>query len=297
MSESPPIRRIFVVQNPVSGLRARHRLVGPFLDTLKGSGAEVKHVRTEGPGHAAELVREAGRLGFSAVVIAGGDGTVNEALAGLPPGGPALGVFPTGTASILARELSIPFSPAAAARVVVAGRRRKMDVSTANGRRFLMVVGVGWDAHVVSEVDRIREGNLGMHRYLLPILRATIAYRWPEIRIRRDDETVERPARLAFAANIRNYAAWFRIAPEARPDDGRLDFLVLREARPRDCVRFALNALTGTLPGLREAEYTQGRSLTVTADEPVPWQMDGDPGGVTPVVIRMLPDPVEVIVP
>jgi len=298
MSESPPMRRIVVIQNPISGLPKRHGLVPAFLEGLGAAGAEVELRRTEAPGHATELAEEACRKGCDTLVAIGGDGTVNEILNGMDLAGEtALATFPTGTSSIFARDLRVPFEPRPAARAVLAGRRRRMDVSTANGRRFLVVVGVGWDAHVVSKVAEIRDGHLGRHRYVLPVLRAVLDYGWPDLTVRVDGEPEGRPAKVVFACNVRNYAAFFRVAPEARADDGLLDFVVLRDGRARDSVRWVIGALLGTLPRLRETDYVKGREIVVTADEPVPCQVDGDPGGVTPITVSMLPDAVEVIVP
>jgi len=296
MSESPPTR-IAVIRNPISGLSSRHRLVPAFLGALQSGDTEVVHRATEGPGHAAEISREEADRGCDVVVAVGGDGTVNEVLNGLPPDGPALATFPTGTASVVARAVGIPFRPADAARVILAGRRRRIDVGRVNGRRFLLVVGVGWDAHVVATVARSRRGHLGMHRYVLPALTAAQTYRWPDLSVRMEGEAVPRVAKLAFACNFRHYGGFFRIAPDARPDDGLLDFVTLSGGGARDSVRWAVGAVLGTLPGLRETEHVKGRSLVVTSDEPVPFQVDGDPGGVTPVTIETEPDALEVIVP
>jgi YegS/Rv2252/BmrU family lipid kinase len=301
MSECPPPkapRRVVVVQNPISGLPVRQALVPRFLAAARAGGAEVKLVRTEAAGHGTELAAELCASDCDVIVVAGGDGTVNEVLNGMDlTSGTALATFPTGTSSIFARDRGIPFAPETAARAVLAGRRQRMDVSTVNGRRFLMVVGVGWDAHVVSKVVALRDGHLGQHRYVIPVIRATFDYSWPELSVRLPGETDARPAKLVWASNIRNYAAFFRITPDARPDDGRLDFLVIRDGRPRDAVRWMAGALLGTLPRLRETDYVTGRELFVTSDEPVPYQVDGDPGGVTPIHVAMLPDAVEVIVP
>ncbi|MEN8149516.1 MAG: diacylglycerol kinase family protein [Planctomycetota bacterium] len=296
MSETPPTR-IAVIRNPISGLSSRHRLVPAFLRALGTGGAEVTPLDTEGPGHAIDLAREAGERGCDVVVAVGGDGTMNEVLNGLSRGGPALATFPAGTASVFARATGMPFSPEEAARTVLAGRRRRIDVGRVNGRRFLLMVSVGWDAHVVAEVARSRRGHLGVHRYVLPVLHALRDYRWPRLSVLFDGAGVPQPARLAFACNFRDYGGIFRIAPDAQPDDGLLDFATFRRGGARDSVRWAVGALLGTLPRLRETEFVRGRTLVVTSDEPVPFQVDGDPGGVTPVTIETEPDALEVIVP
>ncbi len=300
MSEHPPspsLRRVRVITNPISGVAARQTVLPRFVGIIEGAGIEVELSPTEGPGHATVLAGEACREGLDAVVVAGGDGTINEALNGMTPGVTALATLPTGTSNILARELRIPFDAGGAARVVTAGKRRRVDVGVANGRRFLMVVGVGFDAAVVNAVSGKRDGHLGRHRYFAPIAKLIMEYDFPRLRIRIDDEPQDRTAGLAFICNTRNYAGHFALTPDARPDDGLLDFLLVKAGAARDFLRWGLAALTGTLPRYRDVTYVQGRRLVVESELPVPVQIDGDPGGTTPLTIEIDPGALEVIVP
>lgn len=299
MSEPPPVvrvRKVHLIVNPTSGLSRGPGHLEAFRGALRGAGVEIVEQRTEGPGHARELAREACRHCGDALVAAGGDGTVNEVVNGMALASMPLATLPLGTSNILARDLVIPFDPVDAAGVVLGGRCRNLDVGLVNGRRFLMVVGVGWDAHVVNAVSRTRRGHLGKHRYLLPVGQAVLTYRFPRLTASIDGGPPVR-ATVAFACNTRNYAAFFSLTPDARPDDRKLDFLVLREGSRRDMVRWIWAAFAATLPRYRETIYRQGRELLVTADEPVPYQIDGDPGGTTPVRISMEQGTLEVIVP
>jgi YegS/Rv2252/BmrU family lipid kinase len=299
MSERPVtvrMKKIAMIVNPVSGLALGPSRREALRESLRTAGVEVDETLTEGPGHALELARDACRKGGDALLVVGGDGTVNEAVNGMALGSLPLGTFPTGTSSILARELRIPFDPRRAAGVIAAGRLRRIDVGLVNGRRFLMVVGVGWDAHVVRTVSATRRGHLGKHRYVVPIARAVIDYRFPGLTASIDGGP-PRPVRLAFACNTRNYAAWFALAPGALPDDGRLDFVLLRSGCARDVLRWTWGAFTASLGRYRETTCVKGRDLLVTAETPVPFQVDGDPGGTTPVRISMDRQSLEVIVP
>ncbi len=295
----PPadVRRVVVIANPVSGSPARPPPLPRFLDALSALGIEAAVTRTEGPGHAAELAREACRSEPDALAVVGGDGTLNEVLNGLGDAPIPLAAVPAGTSNILALDLGIPFDPVRAARLLRDGRKRTLDVGLANGRRFLMVVGVGWDAHVVRAVAAGRRGRLGKHRYLVPAVRATFDYGFPRLSVRRGSGGAPRSARLVFACNTRNYAAFFTLTPRARPDDGLLDFLVVTEGAARNLLRWTLAALAGRLPRYREVRCFQGRELRVEAERPVPWQIDGDPGGTTPVTISLDARTLEVIVP
>ncbi|MHC4470686.1 MAG: diacylglycerol/lipid kinase family protein [Planctomycetota bacterium] len=300
MSERPPgrpVRKVQVIVNPISGRSGRRTTLARYLDALRGHGVEAAVVTTEAPGHATALAREACDRGVDAVVAAAGDGTVNEVLNGLGGDPVALSTMPMGGSNMLARDLKLPFDPVRAARVLAGGRRYRMDVGNANGRRFVMVVGVGWDAQVVNAVCAARRGHLGRARYIAPIARAAIAYDFPELTIRIDGEDPPRRGCIAFVCNTRNYASWFAIAPEATPDDGALDFLVLSEGSARDFVRWGIAAFRGTLPRYREVEYVKGREIEIEAQRPVPFQVDGDPGGTTPLTVTLEEGALEVIVP
>ncbi len=286
-----------MITNPISGRAPRQAALPRHVEALGEFGLSVELTPTKAPGHAGDLAREACRAGVDAVVVAGGDGTINEVLNGMEPGRTALATFPTGTSNILARELKIPFSARGAARVIAAGRRMKMDVGVANGRRFLMVVGVGWDAEVVNAVSAARTGHLGKHRYLAHIAATAMTYKFPPLSVTVDGVARPRPDHMVFVCNTRNYAAYFALTPDARPDDGKLDFLLVKEGGARNYVRWAVAALTGTLPRYRDVDYVQGTSLRVETAEPIPWQVDGDPGGTTPLDISLLPGALEVIVP
>jgi YegS/Rv2252/BmrU family lipid kinase len=292
-----PIRRVRIIANPISGAIARRAVVPRCVEVLSRAGIEVETAPTEGPGHATALAGEACRRGLCAVVAVGGDGTVNEVVNGMLPGRTALATVPTGTANMLARELGVPFLADAAARVIAAGRRRRLDVGVVNGRRFAMVVGVGFDAAVVAAVSSARRGHLGQHRYLAHVAKTMMEYSFTPIDVRIDDEPTLRRASLLFACNTRNYAAHFALAPDARSDDGRLDFVLVTGGAARDFPRWLYGAFTGTLPRYRDVTYVQGRKLEVSAAGPVPVQIDGDPGGTTPLLVSLLPGALEVLVP
>jgi len=300
MSERPPSgpgRRVTVIANPISGFSRKAPPAATLKSVLEEAGLDVRLTFTERAGHAVDLAREACREESDTIVAVGGDGTVNEVMNGMEGDVTALATLPTGTSNILARELGIPFEPAGAARVVIGNRRRRLDVGLVNGHRFLMVVGVGWDADVVRRVSKVRKGHLGQHKYIAPILQSVAGYRFPPLSVRFDDEAEPRTASLAFACNTRNYAGWFTLAPEARPDDGVLDFLLVGDGATRNFLRWGIAAVAGTLPRGREVDYLKGRSLRIDAEEPVPVQVDGDPFGTTPVEISLEPRPQEVIVP
>ncbi|MDF2751017.1 MAG: diacylglycerol kinase family lipid kinase, partial [Gaiellaceae bacterium] len=108
----------------------------------------VATLTTQHAGHATELARE---VATEAVAVFSGDGGYNEVLNGLPSG-IAVGFVPGGGTSVLPRALGLPRDPAAAARRIAAGRRRRIGLGRANGRRFGFSAGVGLDAELVRRM-------------------------------------------------------------------------------------------------------------------------------------------------
>ncbi len=160
------MRRILLVANPASGRGDGGLARARCLEALAAAGVEAELLETPGPGETARAVGEHSGADFSALVAAGGDGTVREvaevaARLELP-----LGILPLGTSNSVARELGIPLDPVEAARTVAAGRERTVDMGEAGGARFLLCWSVGFDAEVVRRVHRGRRHGVRKLAYV-----------------------------------------------------------------------------------------------------------------------------------
>jgi diacylglycerol kinase (ATP) len=131
---------------------------------------------TEGPGHATELARAAAEAGADLVLSVGGDGTANEVACGLLGRSAALGIVPMGSGNGLARALRIPLRPTRALDALEMGVRCAIDVGMLNGRPFLNVAGVGFDASVSGAFHD--SGRAGGRRGLLSYLRLSLRHVW-----------------------------------------------------------------------------------------------------------------------
>ena len=244
-----------------------------------------------------------------AAVVVGGDGTLRAAaerllrFAGddssrLPP----LLVVPLGTANLMVRHLGISWNDSTLEDEVAAailGRRTvQLDAARANGRLFLLMAGVGLDATVVHELDRIRSGPIDLTSYALPALLALQRYEYPPLRVEVDGQVVvdSKPA-LAFIGNVREYGTGFPILVRAKSDDGLLDLCVLPCRTPAELLRVAMAVATGDHLHAEGVIYTQGRSIRVESALPVPVQIDGEASGHTPLEIELLPFRMPFIVP
>ena len=178
------------------------------------------------------------------------------------------------------------------------GETCEVDLCEADGRLFLLMAGVGFDAHVVHALDARRTGPIGLLSYALPAAAAVAAFGFPPVRVEVDGRRIfgPKPA-VVMLANVPQYGTGFPLVPHARPDDGRLDVLCLPAGSREELLKlFALAATGGHLsaPGVARAA---GRRVRVTADAPVPVQLDGDPGGTLPLDARLLDQKIRLVRP
>ena len=162
----PCERYAVIIANPISGflLHNTHR-VHETLAFLRKHGWRAELWFTHGPGDGQSLARKAIEQNAAMVIAAGGDGTINDIIQALAGSETALGVLPTGTVNVWAREMGIPLDNAGAREVLLHGQTRRIDLGCVNGRYFLLMVGVGLDARIVYELDLDLKGRLGKLAY------------------------------------------------------------------------------------------------------------------------------------
>jgi len=176
-------RRLLVIFNPTAG-RRRRRTLAAALRLLDGRADITRqHTRARGDAEAfAGLVPEG-----AIALVAGGDGTANEVANGLlAAGGGDMAILPLGTANVLAAELGI-VDMASAAEAAATGSRFAYRPGLANGRGFLMMAGVGFDAHVVAGVSRRLKRFMGKGAYVAESLRQLWSFSFPRYRVTVDD--------------------------------------------------------------------------------------------------------------
>jgi diacylglycerol kinase (ATP) len=262
---------------------------------------------TEGPGDGRELARRAVAEGASTVVAAGGDGTLNEVLNGLAPtdgeGFPAvrLGVLPLGTGNDFVRSLGIPGDAEAALAVLDAGSTHRVDVARvrfADGRRrcFLNMSAGGFSAAVGEAMDADGKRRWGALSYALSAAQVLGELQPFASRLSIDGETLELPLYLLLVANARYVAGGIPAAPAARLDDGHLTVVAFPEMPP---VQIAA-LLPRTLLGLHEEHEAvlvrRARRVEVDSRPAMPFNVDGEGCGETPLVFESLPRALEVLV-
>ncbi len=290
MTEGP---RYLVIHNPVSG-RRRGAFLSDVLSEMSAAGCAVELYHTTAAGDAERRARDVDDDAFDGIVVAGGDGTINETINGLGSSSLPLGIIPMGTANVLAAELGLPISARAVADVLVQGKRRRIYLGNASGRRFAMMAGVGFDAHVVAKVSSRLKRWIGKGAYVWQSVVELLRYKPALYHIRIDN--MDWHAASAVIANGHFYGGRFVCAPDARLDDPRLYVCLFRRTGRLQVARYGSALMMGRLNRLKDVTVVAATTVTVldSADEPV--QGDGDIVARLPATISIESGGFEVIV-
>jgi YegS/Rv2252/BmrU family lipid kinase len=269
------------------------------IHVLEANGWEVDVRHSRGRGDVTRNAREAVVRGDDVVIVAGGDGTINEAVQALAGSATALGFLPYGTVNVWAREIGLPLSPRDAALSLTSGRIETLDLGIANDRYFLLMAGIGFDGEVVRRARRVERYK---HRFgVLPYMAVTLAtatmYRGVDVELRYDGVIRRVQALMLVLGNTRLYGGRFRFTPDAVATDGWLDLCIVKGRGPIALVRQALPLLIGGSTAFSDVETLRVRELIVRGNGPAPLQLDGELTGSTPAHFRVARRALRVIVP
>jgi len=284
------------VFNPESGrVRAKETMLGRVLPVFARAGMTVDVRPTERAGHATEIAAQAAREGVERVLGWGGDGTLNEVMRGLAGTETALGVLPGGTVNVFAREVGIPRSIEAAAETFVTGEVRRIPVGVASERPFLLMTGVGLDAEVVHRLKTGFKHALGAAAFWLDGFRMLASYSMPSIRVRSEGRVIEGSGLVA--GKTRRYGPRYLITPDARLEEPLLHVVVFRGNKRRDYIRYLAGIVSGFHLRFDDVVSFKTSSLTVESDSSVPYQIDGEFAGETPVDLQVRDRALSVVLP
>jgi diacylglycerol kinase (ATP) len=296
-----PLDRVLIVGNPTAGARHRANELRELQDSLSAQGLIAEVVTDlESLGPLAESLEAAGRL--RVVIAAGGDGTVAEVVNRTSPTTP-ITVYPLGTANLLAGYFAIRRNPQAMARLISEGTLVRLDAGRAGGRIFVLMISCGFDADVVARLHRRRRGgHISYWTWARPILESIRSYRYPDLRVycqapAQPEVELSHAARWAFAVNMPVYAGGLLVSPDARADDALFDVCTFRRGSLWHALNYVGNVFLRRHQRLADYRCLTATRIRIEADEPVPYQLDGDPGGLLPVEIEMLPGRLTLLVP
>ncbi|UNK72379.1 diacylglycerol kinase family protein [Microbacterium sp. H1-D42] len=308
-------RRMGIIWNPT---KTAEEALREAVDAAFAEDVEVRYWETsaDDPGHA--MAAEAVDAGCEIVIAVGGDGTVRtvaEVIARAGEHAPALGIVPQGTGNLLARNLGIPLgSIPKALEMIAAGGERRIDMgwtkadeeSTETG--FLVMVGFGLDAHMLAETDDELKDKAGWLAYVEAIGRAVSAAETVEFTISLDggdEQTLS--GHTLLVGNCGAIQGGVTLLPDAVPDDGRLDLLLVSAdnvAQWAQTLRTIVwdNGIRRLLGGSDDtvstdaAQHLTGESIEVSLPEAVAFEIDGEEAGeVSSLHVRVQPAALRVL--
>lgn len=242
-------------------------------------GLEHRIRLTERSGHAGEMAREAVAAGADALIVWGGDGTINEAGAALIGSSTILGVVPAGSGNGLAAALGVSRIAESAVNDAFDAPEHRIDAGLMNARPFFNIAGIGFDARVATLFNKRGAGARGPWPYVFIGVREGSRYAAVDYAVTLDAEASRSHALLIAFANGREYGVGARIAPGARLDDGVLDAIVVED--PRTILsRFwhARHLATGTPHLSPMVTFRRITHAVVEAEGEMEYHVDGEPG-------------------
>ena len=292
-----------LLYNPAAGKlgRSRGALLGRVVQALENGGHRVTLAPTTGPGTAGAIVRAHIARGADLVVVAGGDGTINETVEGMVHSHVPLAILPGGTANVLAMELKLGGGLDRAAERLSEWRPERISVghlSCQDGvaRHFLLMAGIGLDAHIVRNVNYGLKARIGKLAYWVAGW-SLLGKRLAQVRVEMDG----REARCSFAlvSRVRNYGGDFEIARSVTLMDDDFEVVLLEGRSTLRYVKYFAGMMLNRLAEMKGATVLRASRLTIAGpeDRQVYVQIDGEFAGRLPAEIRIVPDALTVMMP
>ncbi len=293
-----------LIYNPRAG-KFRYggkELIRRAAEILAQAGHDVIVAPTTGPRTAGAIAREHIARGAGLIVAAGGDGTINEAAEGMVHSAVPLVILPAGTANVLATEMKLGSNFLRAAGRLGELRPRRISIGqvTCDGgriaRHFLLMAGVGLDAHIVYHVSAGLKAYTGKFAYWVAGC-SLLGRRLPQIQA--EIEGQKRECSFALVSKVRNYGGDFEIARHVTIFDDRFEIVLFQGRTSLRYIKYFLGMVLRRLEGMNGVTVLRGDHLRLShpTGRRVYVQIDGEFAGHLPAEIRIIPDALTLLVP
>lgn len=289
-----------LIANPQARRVGEGVSVESLAQCLQVQGLAVEARLSQTPDEGEQLAREAVQRGVQRVVVAGGDGTINRVLQGLAGSAVELAIIPLGTGNILAHHLGLRENDLDyACRVAATGQVRTIDLGRLDDHYFVVTAGAGLDAEISLGVDPFWKRRVGKLAFMTEFLRAMVQQEPHIYTVRLGDREIKGPMWGLMICNTNTYSWRIRPAPQAREDDGLLDVVFIHRQGFLDLLDLATRMFFEgeTAEGHPTATVLRVGEMYLSSDPPVPWQIDGEVMGQTPVRVQAVPGALRLVVP
>jgi len=304
VNKSP--RTVFLV-NPAADNGATGRRWPQIAKGAAAAGLTGDVLMSERPGQLTELARQAAEDGATQLVAVGGDGTVYEVVNGIAGReGVDLAIVPRGTGRDFVRTYGIPRRLEDALRTARDGRIREIDLGRARFRSwqgetaetyFANIASAGMSGAIAKRANETNKALGGKASYFWATFAVFARWRTSEITVTVDGESRRSRMHDVVVANGRYFGGGMMICPQAEPDDGFFDVLLIGNLTKRDLVLTLPKTYRGSHLPHPKAELLRGSAVEIEAPDPLPVELDGEQPGTTPARFDLVPRAVRLRVP
>jgi len=282
------VTRVAAVLNPVkvTDLPALKAAITERCDGVEPTWYETTE-EDPGAGQAAAAIEAGAEL----VLVCGGDGTVAACAGALANTGVAMAMVPSGTGNLLARNLGIPLEVSEALDVAFGPDERTLDVLESGEQRFVVMAGLGFDAALMRDTDEGLKDRIGWLAYVGGMAKALRRTPRARFTVTLDDGPAETSKAIGvLVGNVGQLQGGITLLPDADPDDGQLDVIVLAPRTVRDWPALVWRILLRRPDSGRQADIRRGKVVHISAPVEVPVEFDGDfRGAATELRVEVLP--------
>jgi len=272
------------------------------VEVLTKNGHTVTVVPTPGPQTAGAMACEHIERGADLIIVAGGDGTINEVADGMVHSDVPLAILPAGTANVLAMEMGIGSKMERAAETIEASIPCRISVGhldCGNGevsRHFLLMAGAGLDAHIASNVNAAIKARWGKLAYWIAGWRV-LGRNLPLFDIETDDCKIR--ASFALLSKVRNYGGDFAIAQEVSLFDDEFEAVMFEGRSTFRYLKYFAGLVFNKHRGMTGVTVTRTREALLSGpkDVQVYTQIDGEVVGHLPAKVKIVPNALTLLVP
>lgn len=289
-------QQVLIIANPIAGRGRGERIARELETALSRAGFAAELHLTLARGDGRERAAKIG-LDVDVVVAVGGDGTLSEVLSGLPRRDIDVGLLPMGTANVLSLDLRLPRDVAGFIAMLRERRTQTIDLAQVNRTHAsFLVCGIGFDADVVHELEKRRDGPITKLDWTWAGMRALANWKNPKLTVEIDGRALAGEYALVLVSNIVHYGGYDVLSRDRVFDDGLFEVYMFEAESRLGLLRHAVHGAFGRFPS-KKAHLQRGKHVTVRSKTPVPFQVDGDLRGLTPFELVVGSEPFRLLVP
>jgi diacylglycerol kinase (ATP) len=296
-----PISKILFFVNVLSGRTNIEEVIEHIDSLFESTGFVYEILVQETPFKAEDVITSALINNFDMVIVVGGDGTISSIANCIAHTHLVMGIVPTGTGNVLARELGIPTNVRSALNLISSGRYRirELDGMKVFDSTYFICVSVGLSALIMKDMNSKIKRFFGRLAYFWKGLVNYLRYKDEYMILDVDYEHFESLTSDVLITNFgQKYIPGFNLSPDIEPDDGRLDVFIFKINNIIKILKILIRITFKKSADIDELRhFKQAQTIMIDCVKPMPVQADGDVVGVTPVKIQIAPNALRVIAP